>query len=348
MTKHILLTGGAGFIGSHCAAALTDAGHRVTILDDFSNAKPSVLDRLAMIAGTGQIALARGNILDAGFLDATFAADPIDGVIHLAAKKSVAESMVDPLGYIDTNIGGLTRLLAAMQAHGVFRLVFSSSATVYGDPKVLPFTEGMARSFANTYGFTKLVGEQICEQVAASDPRWAVGILRYFNPVGAHPSGLIGEDPNGVPTNLMPYVAAVAIGDAPALNVYGDDYDTPDGTGVRDYIHVCDLAEGHVQSLTALLDSGAGHTVNLGAGRGYSVLEVVRAYEAASGRTVPTVVKPRRAGDIDAFWASTELAERVLGFRATRGLDEMCASSWAWVQARAKANWSRTVDQSPD
>ncbi len=339
MTKHILLTGGAGFIGSHCAAALTDAGYRVTILDDFSNAKLSVLDRLAMLTGKGQIALARGSIMDAAFLEATFGADPVDGVIHLAAKKSVGESMADPLTYIDTNIGGLTRLMAAMAAHGVFRLVFSSSATVYGDPKVLPFTEGMTRSFANTYGFTKLVGEQICEQVAAADSRWAIGILRYFNPVGAHPSGLIGEDPNGVPSNLMPYVAAVAIGDAPVLNVYGDDYDTPDGTGVRDYIHVCDLAEGHVQSLRALLESGAGHTVNLGAGRGYSVFEVIRAYEAASGRPVPYVTKPRRAGDIAAFWASTDTAEKVLGFRARRGLAEMCASSWAWTQARSKANW---------
>ena len=330
----ILLTGGAGYIGSHTYVALVQAGHRPVILDDFSNAAEDVPDRLGRITGQPP-EVWRGSVLDADLLARLFAARDIAAVIHFAARKAVEESVRMPLDYADTNLGGLMTLLKAMRSAGVFRLVYSSSATVYGTPDRLPIPEDAATGFTNPYGFTKLAGEQLLAQLAAADPRWAVGVLRYFNPAGAHASGLIGEDPRDVPNNLMPYIARVAAGDLPVLQVFGADYDTPDGTGVRDYVHVEDLAEGHVLSLAALLETGQGHLVNLGTGQGYSVLQMLEAYGRACGRAVPHVIAPRRAGDIAACYADPSRAAAVLGFRARRGLDEMCASSWHWVAGRA-------------
>jgi UDP-glucose 4-epimerase len=333
MPATVLLTGGAGYIGSHTLVALVAAGYRPVILDDFSNAAEDVPDRLARITGA-EPGVWRGSVLDAALLERLFATERIDAVIHFAARKAVGESVRMPLEYVETNLGGLVTLLKAMRAAGVFRLVFSSSATVYGVPERLPIPEDAPTGFTNPYGYTKLAGEQILAQLAASDPRWAFGVLRYFNPAGAHGSGLIGEDPRDIPNNLMPYIAKVAVGELPELRVFGDDYDTPDGTGVRDYIHVEDLAEGHVLSLAALLRDGRGHLVNLGTGQGYSVLEMLAAYSEACGRRLPHVIVPRRAGDIAACWADPTRAAELLGFRAQRGLSEMCASSWAWISRR--------------
>ncbi len=335
MTATILLTGGAGYIGSHTHVALVAAGYRPVILDDFSNAAGDVPERLARISGT-EPRVWRGSVLDAALLDEIFAVERIDAVVHFAARKAVGESVRMPLEYVETNVVGLVTLLKAMRAAGVFRLVYSSSATVYGVPDRLPIPEDAATGFTNPYGYTKLAGEQLLEQLAASDPRWAFGVLRYFNPAGAHGSGLIGEDPRDVPNNLMPYIAKVAVGELPELRVFGDDYDTPDGTGVRDYIHVEDLAEGHVLSLAALMRDGRGHLVNLGTGCGFSVLQMLAAYSEACGRRLPHVVVPRRAGDIAACWADPSRAAELLGFRARRGIGEMCASSWAWVSRRQR------------
>ena len=336
MAATILLTGGAGYIGSHTCVALMKAGYRPVILDDFSNAAVDVPQRLAEITGAAP-EVWHGSVLDAELLAQIFATHEIAAVIHFAARKAVGESVRMPLDYTRTNLGGLMTLLEAMRGAGVFRLVFSSSATVYGVPDRLPIPEDAATGFTNPYGFTKLVGEQLLAQMAAADPRWAVGVLRYFNPAGAHASGLIGEDPGDVPNNLMPFIAKVAVGELPALRVFGDDYDTPDGTGVRDYIHVEDLAEGHALSLSALLRSGQGHLVNLGTGRGYSVLEMLAAYGRACGRVLPHVIAPRRPGDIAACYADPTRAAELLGFRAARGLDEMCASSWRWISGRTGA-----------
>ena len=329
----ILLTGGAGYIGSHTCVALVAAGYRPVILDDFSNAAEDVPDRLGRILGQAP-EVWRGSVLDADLLGRILAAHDIAAVIHLAARKAVGESVAQPLGYARTNLGGLMTLLEAMQAAGVFRLVFSSSATVYGVPDRLPIPEDAPTGFTNPYGYTKLAGEQLLAQVAAADPRWAIGVLRYFNPAGAHGSGLIGEDPGDIPNNLMPYISQVAVGAQPALRVFGADYDTPDGTGVRDYIHVEDLADGHVLSLAALMRSGQGHLVNLGTGRGYSVLEMLSAYGRACGHELPHVIAPRRPGDVAACYADPTRAAELLGFRATRGLEEMCASSWRWISGR--------------
>ncbi|MEM6896065.1 MAG: UDP-glucose 4-epimerase GalE [Pseudomonadota bacterium] len=335
--KHtILLTGGAGYIGSHTFVALVEAGYRVVIVDDFSNSKPSVVERLARLTGLNTVDAYEGSILDRALLTRIFEEHKIDAVVHFAAKKAVGESAEKPLEYFEVNCTGLLNLLRSMEAHEVRRLVFSSSATVYGEPDILPITEDAPRSYTNPYGFTKLMGEQILEQAAAADPSWAFGVLRYFNPVGAHPSGLIGEDPSDIPNNLMPYIAKVAIGELPHLNVFGDDYATPDGTGVRDYIHVCDLAEGHVKSLDALLATGAHHTVNLGTGSGLSVLEMLDAYGRACGSELPYQIAPRRAGDVAACYADATRAREVLGFQATRDLDDMCASSWHWINTGAQ------------
>lgn len=333
MPATILLTGGAGYIGSHTAVALVAAGYRPVILDDFSNAAEDVPERLQRITGAAP-RVWRGSVLDAALLEELFATERIDAVVHFAARKAVGESVRMPLEYVETNLGGLVTLLKAMREAEVFRLVYSSSATVYGVPKQLPIAEEAPTSFTSPYGYTKLAGEQLLAQLAASDPRWAFGVLRYFNPAGAHGSGLIGEDPRDVPNNLMPFIAKVAVGELPELRVFGDDYDTPDGTGVRDYIHVEDLAEGHVLSLAALSRDGRGHLLNLGTGQGYSVLQMLAAYSAACGRKLPHVVVPRRPGDIAACWADPSRAAELLGFRARRGLDEMCASSWAWVSRR--------------
>lgn len=331
--EKILLTGGAGYIGSHTYVELAAAGFEVVILDNFSNSRVDVVDRLEVITGA-PVSVYTGDVLDRTLLDRIFAEHEISAVVHFAALKAVGESVEKPLDYLTTNIAGLYSLLGAMQTAGVWRLVFSSSATVYGEPEVLPIPEDAPRGYTNPYGFTKLACEQSLEQVAASDSRWAFGILRYFNPVGAHDTGLIGEDPDGLPNNLMPYIAKVATGDLARLGVFGDDYHTPDGTGVRDYIHVVDLARGHVQSLRALLDQGEGHTVNLGTGTGYSVLDMLHAYERACGHELAYEIKPRRAGDVAATYADPTKAGALLGFDAQRDLDDMCATSWNWVSRR--------------
>ncbi|WP_421702253.1 UDP-glucose 4-epimerase GalE [Aliiroseovarius sp.] len=333
MSKKILLTGGAGFIGSHTYVELVAAGYEVVIIDDFSNAQHDVLDRLEVIAG-GKVTCYEGDVLDGALLDRIFAEHDIAAAIHFAAKKAVGESTEIPLEYMQINIAGLYSLLKAMKKAEVFTLVFSSSCTVYGDPETLPVTEDAPRSFSNPYGFTKLTCEQSLEQIAHHDPRWAFGILRYFNPAGAHATGLIGEDPNDIPNNLMPYISKVATGELERLGVFGNDYPTPDGTGVRDYIHVTDLAQGHVLSLKALLDTGDSHTVNLGTGQGYSVLDMLHAYERACGFDLAHQILPRRAGDIAEVYGDPSKAQDVLGFRAQLGLDDMCASSWNWISRR--------------
>ncbi len=326
----ILLTGGAGYIGSHTYVALCEAGHQVTILDDFSNADRSVPQRLQQITGA-PVRCLEGSVLDTKFLAGVFAGQRFDAVVHFAARKAVGESVEKPLDYIETNCQGLITLLRAMEQAGVFRLVFSSSATVYGIPDETPTPETAPRRAMNPYGFTKIAGEGILEQLGQNDPRWAFGTLRYFNPAGAHSSALIGEDPSDIPNNLMPFIARVATGDLPELAVFGDDYDTPDGTGVRDYIHVEDLAHGHVLSLQALLRENESHLVNLGTGRGYSVLEMLAAYSRACGRDLPYRIAPRRAGDVPVYCAIPDKARALLGFQARRDLDDMCRSSWNWI-----------------
>lgn len=335
MTRRILLAGGAGYIGSHTFVALVEAGYDVVILDNFANASRRVPGALEQITGL-PVTLVEGDVLDRPMLDRLFAAHAFDAVIHFAALKAVGESVEKPLDYFHCNIGGLVTLMQAMAAAGVFTLVFSSSAAVYGVPEVLPIPETAPRSHANPYGYTKLVGEQMIEQTIASDPRWSVGVLRYFNPVGAHPSGLIGENPTDRPNNLMPYVAKVAAGELPEIAVFGDDYPTPDGSGVRDFIHVSDLAQGHVLSLDALFRDGTGHVVNLGTGRGYSVLELITAYSRVCGRALPFRIAPRRPGDPAASYADPSKARALLGFEATRDLEDMCASSWNWIQNGAR------------
>ncbi len=325
----VLLTGATGYIASHTWLALQRAGFDVVGVDDFSNSSPQVLNRLQALSGQAPV-FERASVCDASAMGRVFAAHRPDGVVHFAAFKAVADSVSRPLDYYANNLGGLFVVCNAMQAQGCTRLVFSSSATVYGAPQRLPIREDAALCVTNPYGQTKLAGEHLLRDLRASDPAWKVAILRYFNPVGAHESGRIGEDPRGTPNNLMPYVAQVAVGRRSRLQVFGDDYETPDGTGVRDYIHVCDLAEGHVAALRYLLDSHASLTVNLGTGRGYSVLEVVRAFALASGRDIPYEVVPRRRGDVAACYADPSLAEQLLGWRAGFDLDRMCADSWRW------------------
>jgi UDP-glucose 4-epimerase len=338
VTSPILLTGGAGYIGSHTVVALREAGFEPVILDNFSNSHPAVLDRLARITG-GAVTLERGDVLDTPWVESVLRRHRPAGVVHLAGDKAVGESVAQPLKYFHNNMGGAVSLLRAMEAvylsHaegglGPPTLVFSSSATVYGDPATVPITEDFPRSHTNPYGHSKLVIEDMLAAVRVSSPAWRVGVLRYFNPVGAHPSGLIGEDPSDIPNNLMPYVTQVAVGQRSHLSVFGNDYPTPDGTGVRDYIHVQDLAAGHVAALQALLNTGASFTVNLGTGRGHSVLEVVAAFEAASGQPVPYRFAPRRPGDVAQCYADPALARRLLGWEAKRSLDEMCADAWRW------------------
>jgi len=326
---NILLTGGAGYIGSHTCVALVAAGFTPVILDDFSNSHPAVLDRLQQITGQALVC-EKGNVLDTARVTQVLQRHQVAAVMHFAGDKAVGESVAQPLKYYRNNIGGAVSLLEAMQATACRMLVFSSSATVYGDPASVPITEAFPRSHTNPYGHTKLVIEDILAAVQVSDPSWQLGVLRYFNPVGAHPSGLIGEDPSGIPNNLMPFVTQVAIGKRAFLNVYGNDYPTPDGTGVRDYIHVQDLAEGHVAALQALVEKGESFTVNLGTGQGHSVLEVVKAFEDASGRPVAYQIAPRRAGDVAQCYADPALAQRLLGWRSSRSLANMCADAWRW------------------
>ena len=326
---NILLTGGAGYIGSHTYVALFDAGYTPVILDNFANSHPEVLNRLERITGQPVIC-ERGDVQDRALVEAVLKRHDIAGVMHFAGDKAVGESVTKPLKYYRNNLGGAISLLEAMESVGCEVLVFSSSATVYGDPVSVPITEDFARSHTNPYGHTKLVIEDILSAQGAARPQLKVATLRYFNPVGAHASGLIGEDPSGIPNNLMPYITQVAVGQRAQLQVFGSDYPTPDGTGVRDYIHVCDLAEGHVAALKALLERGNSVTVNLGTGSGYSVLDVVKAFEAASGRPVPYQLVARRPGDVAQCYADPSQALALLGWKASRGLDQMCADAWRW------------------
>jgi UDP-glucose 4-epimerase len=335
MKPTILLTGATGYIASHTWLALWQAGFEVLGVDDLRNSSPRVLERLAQIGGRAPL-FERLDVRDGAALAALLARHRVEAVVHFAALKAVGESTAEPLAYYANNVGGLLSVCQVMQQRGVKRFVFSSSATVYGDPQSLPIREDAPLSATNPYGQTKLIGEQILRDLGAADPAWRIATLRYFNPVGAHESGLIGEDPRGVPNNLMPYVAQVAVGRRDRLAVFGDDYPTPDGTGVRDYIHVVDLAEGHVAALQRLLDEPGSFTVNLGTGRGYSVLEVVAAFARASARPVPYETKPRRPGDVAASYADPSLAHTLLGWRAQRDLETMCADSWRWQSMNPK------------
>lgn len=325
----ILLTGAAGYIASHTWLALQQAGYRVVGVDNFANSSPVVLERLAELA-RAPIEFERADVCDAAAMDEIFGRHRPAAVVHFAAYKAVGESVSQPLAYYRNNLGGLINTCEVMKRHGCLRMVFSSSATVYGAAEQLPLREDTPTSATNPYGATKLMGEQILRDVGVSDPAWQTACLRYFNPVGAHESGRIGEDPRGTPNNLMPYVAQVAVGRREKLSVFGGDYATPDGTGVRDYIHVTDLAEGHVAALRRLLAQPGSLTVNLGTGQGYSVLDLVRAYEAASGRSVPYEIVARRPGDVAACWADPALARETLGWQARLDLARMCEDSWRW------------------
>ena len=331
----VLLTGAAGYIGSHTWLALLAAGYSVVGVDDHSNSSPEVIARLRELSGIEPV-FERADVCDSAAMEGLFQRHRIDATVHFAAFKAVGESTAQPLHYYANNLGGLVTVCRTMQRHDVKRVVFSSSATVYGDPVRLPIREDAALVATNPYGRTKLMSENILADLAASDAGWQNACLRYFNPVGAHESGRIGEDPRGVPNNLMPYVAQVAVGRRPRLAVFGNDYATPDGTGVRDYIHVVDLAEGHVAALRQLFDTAGSLTVNLGTGRGYSVLEVVAAYAAASGREVPYEVLPRRPGDVAACYADPALARERLGWQAHHDLARMCEDSWRWQSMNPK------------
>jgi UDP-glucose 4-epimerase len=336
----ILVTGGAGYIGSHTCVELLNAGFDITVFDNFCNSNPEALARIEQITGK-KPKLVQGDCRDRAALVAAIKQSKATAIIHFAGLKAVGESVERPLSYYDNNVVGTLRLLEAMQECGVKTLVFSSSATVYGDPIQLPLTESHPLSPTNPYGRSKMVVEEILRDFQHSDDSMRISILRYFNPVGAHASGLIGEDPQGVPNNLMPFVAQVAVGRREALNIWGNDYPTPDGTGVRDYIHVVDLALGHIKALEALEAAQSMHTkkftgcltVNLGTGQGYSVLDVVHAYERASGQTIAYKIAPRRSGDIASCYADPRLAFDLLGWQAKLGLEDMCASSWRWQSA---------------
>lgn len=325
----VLLTGAAGYIASHTWLALRAAGFEVLGVDNFANSSPRVLERLQTLLGEAP-KFAKLDVCDGAGLTELLRREPVDAAVHFAAHKAVGESVAQPLAYYRNNLLGLVSTCEALRATGCSRLVFSSSATVYGAPEGLPIREDAPTTSTNPYGATKLIGEQILRDLGAADPSWQTACLRYFNPVGAHESGLIGEDPRGTPNNLMPYVAQVAVGRRARLQVFGSDYPTPDGTGVRDYIHVCDLADGHVAALRRLLAEPGSFTVNLGTGRGYSVLELVQAYEAASGRAVPFELVARRAGDVAACFADPALARELLNWQAHHDLARMCEDSWRW------------------
>ena len=325
----IFVTGGAGYIGSHTCLELLEAGHDVTVFDNLCNSQRESLERVQRITGK-TLQFVQGDIRDGAALVSALRASGATAVIHFAGLKAVGESVANPLAYYDNNVVGTVRLLEAMVECGVKTLVFSSSATVYGDPQRLPLTEDHPVSTTNPYGQTKLVIEGMLRDLFQSDATWRVAILRYFNPVGAHASGLIGEDPQGTPNNLLPFVAQVAVGRREFLNVWGNDYETPDGTGVRDYIHVVDLALGHLAALQRLQKEPQCRAVTRGTGVGYSVMDMVRAFEHASGRTVPVRFAPRRAGDIASCYADPTLAWQLLGWRAQRDLASMCADTWGW------------------
>lgn len=329
----ILVTGGAGYIGSHTVLELLEAEQEVIVIDNLSNSSRESLARVAKITGK-QCTFYQGDILDKAFLAGVFAKHKIDSVVHFAGLKSVGESVAKPVSYYQNNVQGTLTLLDAMADAGVFNLVFSSSATVYGDPATLPIREDFpVGGTTNPYGTSKLMVEMVLQDVAKSDARWSFAILRYFNPVGAHISGLIGEDPNGIPNNLLPYIAQVAVGKLKALAVFGDDYDTKDGTGVRDYIHVVDLALGHLKALDKITRETGVHIYNLGTGNGYSVLEMVKAFEQASGKTIAYNISPRRAGDIAACYAAPKKALTELNWQAKLGLADMMQDTWRWQSA---------------
>lgn len=327
--KTILVTGAAGYIGSHTCVELLNDGYAVVALDNFCNSSREALRRVERITDT-QVTLYDADIRDRAALDRILREHRIDAVIHFAGLKAVGESVAQPLVYFENNVGGSITLLQSLAQANVKRFVFSSSATVYGDPESVPIEESARLSVTNPYGRSKLMVEQVLADLQQSDPSWAIGVLRYFNPAGAHPSGLIGEDPRGIPNNLTPYVAQVAAGRRERLSVFGGDYPTADGTGVRDYIHVVDLARGHLAALTKLFDSGDSFTVNLGTGNGYSVLEVVRAFEKASGRTIAYDIVARRPGDIATCFANPALARHLLGWQAEKDIDAMCTDHWRW------------------
>lgn len=327
-----MLTGGAGYIGSHTAVECLNAGHEVVVFDNLSNSSPISLDRVQQITQR-QLAFQEGDIRDRRALQDFFAQHQVDAVIHFAGLKAVGESVEKPLLYYDNNLVGSIVLFEAMAYAGVKSIVFSSSATVYGDPATVPITEDFPLSATNPYGRSKLFIEEMLRDIAKSDSEWSISLLRYFNPVGAHPSGLIGEDPQGIPNNLMPYIAQVAGGRRPCLSVFGGDYPTRDGTGVRDYIHVVDLAKGHVAALNMMKQGDKGvHTWNLGTGQGMSVLDMVRAFEAASGKKIDYQIVGRREGDVAQCWADPSKAQRDLNWRAELGLARMCEDTWRWQQ----------------
>ena len=325
----ILVTGGAGYIGSHTVVQLLSAGHAVLVLDNLCNANAKVMERIARITGKSPV-FVEGDVRDAALLQKLFSGHAINSVIHFAGLKSVAEGGVKPLLYYDNNVAGSVTLFEQMAKANVHSLVFSSSATVYGEPVFLPYTEAHPLSPMNVYGHTKLMVEQVLRDLANSNPAWRIALLRYFNPVGAHSSGLIGEDPSGIPNNLMPFVTQVAVGKREKLSVFGDDYETVDGTGVRDYIHVDDLASGHLAALDYLDKHTGILTVNLGTGRGTSVFELLHAFERACGSKIPYEVVPRRLGDLPEYYAQADYAKAVLGWQAKYDINRMCEDSWRW------------------
>ncbi len=327
----ILVTGGAGFIGSHTSVELLDAGYEIVIMDNFSNSKPEALNRIRRITGK-DFAFYEADMLDAKALDKIFEENEIDAVIHFAGLKAVGESVAKPVEYYHNNIIGTITLIEAMKRHGCKKMVFSSSATVYGPVNKAPYTEDMPTSATNPYGYTKVMIEQILRDVCNADAEWSVSLLRYFNPIGAHESGLIGEDPNDIPNNLMPYICQVAVGKLERLGVFGNDYDTPDGTGVRDYIHVVDLAKGHLCALKYILENKGCDAVNLGTGKGSSVMDVLHSFEKACGRELPYKVLARRPGDIATCYANPDKAKKVFDWQAELTLDEMTASSWNFIK----------------
>lgn len=335
MSKTVLVTGGAGYIGCHACVSLLETDHRVVVVDNFCNSNAEAIARVEQIVGAS-VPLIEGDIRDAACLNALFAEHDIDAVMHFAGLKAVGESVEKPLEYYDNNVTGTLVLLAAMERAGVNKLIFSSSATVYGDPASVPIREDFPLSATNPYGRSKLMIEEILGDWHTARPGWSIGRLRYFNPVGAHTSGRIGEDPSGIPNNLMPFVAQVAVGRREKLAVFGNDYPTPDGTGVRDYIHVVDLAEGHVAALDYVLQHPGLLTVNLGTGNGVSVLDMVKAFEQASGREVPYEIVDRRPGDIAECWANPALARSLLGWSASRTLEQMCVDAWRWQESNPR------------
>ena len=326
----ILVTGGAGFIGSHTVVELLNAGYDAVVLDNLSNSCEKSLERVEQITGK-KVPFYKADILDRAALEEVFSKEKIDAVIHFAGLKAVGESVAKPWEYYENNIGGTLTLVDVMRKHGVKNIIFSSSATVYGDPKFIPITEECPKGqCTNPYGWTKSMLEQILSDIQKADPEWNVILLRYFNPIGAHKSGLIGENPTGIPNNLMPYVTQVAVGKRPELGVFGNDYDTHDGTGVRDYIHVVDLAIGHVKALKKIEENAGLRIYNLGTGTGYSVLDIVKNFEAATGVKIPYSIKPRRPGDIATCYADASLAKKELGWEAKYGIKEMCEDAWRW------------------